>query len=383
MTAAGQMSAEREETDRKFLDAAYRYGVRAAGTSAPNPAVGAVIVRDTGRGPQIVGRGWTARGGRPHAEVNALNDAGDLARGAACYVSLEPCAHEGKTPPCTSALIKAGIARVIAPGTDQDERVCGRGFQQLRDAGVEVTLLRDAARFQRVHAGHFSMIRNASPALTLKLAISKNRLMGSRDEEIPITGSEIKRHVYRMRAGHDGILTGIGTVRVDDPQLTCRLPGMADYSPARIVLDPSCSLSPDSLLAKSARDVPVTVLAAEGHDGDNARKLRNSGVDVIALKSSGRVIPMDELLKALGSLGLTDILVEAGPGLAGFFLNERPASLLRVIVSEAPDELHVARPVAAPDGLSPILAGADADFQVAHRQSVGKDTLSIHERKVR
>lgn len=376
-----EMSPKNGQRDRKFLDIAYRYGERARGQAAPNPAVGAVLVRDDGFGPQIVGRGWTGVGGRPHAEAMAIEDAGDLANGATCYVSLEPCSHHGKTPPCSAALVRAGVKRVVAPGVDEDERVSGRGFAFLEKAGVEVTVIKDAERFFAVHEGHFSKIRSGFPSLTLKIAVSRNLLMGDRSREVPITGREVKRAVYDMRSRHDALLTGIGTVRVDDPQFTCRLPGMMDHSPIRIVLDPTCTLSPESLLARSAKEVPVYLLAAKGQEAVSAGELEKQGVQILSLDAEDTHIPMISLLGGLGSLGLTSVLVEAGPSLASFFLSETPESLRHLAISQSPHDLAVEQPVAAPDQIGDILNGVDADFRLCAKKSLGDDILYTFQRK--
>jgi diaminohydroxyphosphoribosylaminopyrimidine deaminase/5-amino-6-(5-phosphoribosylamino)uracil reductase len=247
-----------EALDRRFMAAAIRLGRGALGTTWPNPAVGAILVKD-GR---VVGRGRTARGGRPHGEPLALAMAGGEARGATLYVSLEPCAHQGKAPPCADAVVAAGVSRVVAPIADPDARVAGSGFARLRAAGVEVVtgLLADAAR--RANAGHIKRMGWPIPHVTLKLAVSADDAIGRVGEAgAAVTGAIARRHAQALRSRFDAILVGRGTVAADDPQLTCRLPGLEDRSPVRIVLDS------DGRLARSRRvfhgGVPTWVLTAD------------------------------------------------------------------------------------------------------------------------
>ncbi len=221
-----------KDTDKRYMALALALGRRGQGNCWPNPAVGCVIVRD-GR---IVGRGWTQPGGRPHAEVEALAQAGALARGATAYVTLEPCSHHGKTPPCAEALIAAGVARVVAAIEDSDTRVAGQGFALLRAAGVEVTtgVLEDEAALD--HAGFFMKTEQGRPFVTLKLASSLDgRIATATGQSKWITGPEARREVHAMRARHDAVMVGAGTARADDPSLTVRDLGI-DHQPARVVV---------------------------------------------------------------------------------------------------------------------------------------------------
>ncbi len=216
----------------------------------------------------IVGRGWTQKGGRPHAETMALHQAGDAARGATAYVSLEPCAHHGQTSPCANALIEAGVARVVAAIEDPDARVAGKGFAMLRAANVEATtdVLKDEAA--ELNAGFFLRVKENRPLVTLKIAKSADGFIAKPSGESKwITGEEARRFAHLLRARHDAILVGSGTVLADDPELTCRLPGLEDRSPARVVLDTHLRLSPQSKLAQTARQIPTLVFtAAEGSE---------------------------------------------------------------------------------------------------------------------
>ena len=213
---------------------ALRLAERGLGSAWPNPAVGCVLVRD-GR---VVGRGWTQPGGRPHGEVEALRRAGDAALGATAYVSLEPCAHYGRTPPCTMALLQAGMRRVVAATVDPDPRVDGRGIEQLRQAGVEVSVGLCRAEAEAINAGFILRVRAGRPLVTLKLATSLDGRIATRSGESQwITGEQARARGHLLRASHDAIMIGSGTALADDPALTCRLPGLEDRSPVRIVLD--------------------------------------------------------------------------------------------------------------------------------------------------
>ena len=226
--------------DERFMALALALGRRGLGRTWPNPAVGAVVVRDDGAGPVIVGRGWTQPGGRPHAEIEALARAGEAARGATLYVTLEPCSHHGKTPPCADAILKAGIKRVVSAIADPNPQVAGAGHWRLAENGVTVEVGPGVDAARRDHAGHMRRMTDGRPHTILKLAVSadgKAGLAGRRP--VQITGSVVRNEVHRMRATSDAVLTGIGTALSDDPLLTCRLPGMADRSPVRVVLDQS------------------------------------------------------------------------------------------------------------------------------------------------
>ncbi|MGK6312838.1 bifunctional diaminohydroxyphosphoribosylaminopyrimidine deaminase/5-amino-6-(5-phosphoribosylamino)uracil reductase RibD [Neorhizobium sp. DT-125] len=246
------------DDDRRFMAAALELSRRHLGLTGTNPSVGCVIVKDG----EIVGEAVTAPAGRPHAETQALDIAGGKARGATVYVTLEPCSHYGRTPPCANALVEAGVARVVVCLTDPDPRVSGRGLAILRDAGiaVETGLMEEEGR--RALAGYLMRQTKGRPYVTLKLAVSADGKLGRRGEEVAITGPEARAEVHRLRAQSDAILVGIGTVLSDDPELTVRIPGMEDRSPLRIVLDRRLQLPLDSKLVRTARDVPVIVAAS-------------------------------------------------------------------------------------------------------------------------
>ena len=234
------------DLDNRFMALALTLGRRGLGNAWPNPAVGAVVVKDG----VVVGRGWTQPGGRPHAEVEALRRAGEAARGATLYVTLEPCSHHGKTPPCVDAILAAGVARVVSALEDPNPKIAGEGHARLRQQGVAVDVGLGAEEALRAHAGHFRRVREGRPHVTLKLAVSADGKAGLPGRKpAAITGEAARTRVHLMRAMNDAVLTGIGTVLADDPQLTCRLPGMAHRSPVRVVLDSALRLPPGSKLA--------------------------------------------------------------------------------------------------------------------------------------
>ncbi|MBY5711355.1 bifunctional diaminohydroxyphosphoribosylaminopyrimidine deaminase/5-amino-6-(5-phosphoribosylamino)uracil reductase RibD [Rhizobium leguminosarum] len=246
--------------DERFMAAAIRLSRWHLGRTATNPSVGCLIVRDG----VIVGRAVTALGGRPHAETQALAEAGALARGATAYVTLEPCSHHGRTPPCSEALIAYGVARVVISVTDPDPRVSGRGIAMLREAGIEVDAGALEAKGRHSLASYLTRQTKNRPYATLKLAVSADGMIGREGAgQVAITGREARAQVQALRAETDAILVGIGTAITDDPLLTVRTPGLESQSPIRIVLDPSVALPLTSKLVETAREVPVIVVASE------------------------------------------------------------------------------------------------------------------------
>ena len=291
-------------------------GRRGQGRCWPNPAVGCVIVKD-GR---IVGRGHTQPGGRPHAEPVALAQAGDQARGATAYVTLEPCSHFGKTPPCAHALIEAGVARVVVATGDSDPRVSGRGLAMLRDAGIDVTtgVLEDEARWDL--AGFFLKTDHGRPFVTLKLAMTLDgRIATATGESKWITGPEARRRVHAQRASHDAVLVGGGTARADDPSLTVRDLGIA-HQPVRIVASRRLNLPLDSVLARTANDIPVWLLHGPDVDASDRDAWMNTGAKLVACNASGPQLDPKSLLMAMGQEGLTRVYCEGGGSLAASLL---------------------------------------------------------------
>lgn len=309
--------------DRRYMAAAIRLARWNEGRTGSNPSVATLIVQEIDGSPVIVGRGVTAIGGRPHAEPQALAEAGELARGATAYVTLEPCAHHGRTPPCAETLVAAGVTRVVAAATDPDERVSGRGYAILRAAGIVVeegVLAREA---ERDLAGYLMRRTSNRAHVTLKLAVSANGKIGRRDgQQIAITG-EISRHqVHALRAQSDVILIGVGTAINDDPDLTCRLPGLRDRSPVRLVLDTNLRLPVKSRLAATARDVPLWIATAAAQDDPRRSELAACGAEFLASEAHEGKLALPELLEDIAARGLSTVFVEGGAEVARAFLDE-------------------------------------------------------------
>ena len=354
--------------DSRYMALALSLGRRGQGTCWPNPAVGCVIVND-GR---IVGRGWTGPGGRPHAETRALARAGAAARGATAYVSLEPCAHHGQTPPCSQALIDAGIARVVAPVEDSDARVAGQGFEALRNAGVavETGLLSEQAELD--HAGFFMVTELGRPLVTLKLANSfDGRIATAAGQSQWITGPAARRHVHAMRARHDAVMVGAGTARADDPSLNVRDLGI-EHQPVRVVVSRRLDLPLMSQLARSAKDAPLWLCHGGDADVERLRAWEGLGARLFACQTSGTQLDPRDVLAKLGQAGLTRVFCEGGGALA--------ASLL---ADDLVDELvgFTAGLVIGAEGLPSIGAmgidhlDAAPRFRLAEARMVGPDAL--------
>jgi diaminohydroxyphosphoribosylaminopyrimidine deaminase / 5-amino-6-(5-phosphoribosylamino)uracil reductase len=293
-------------------------GERNLGLTWPNPSVGAVIVDENGDAPVILAQGATQPGGRPHAERVALAAAGERARGATLYVSLEPCSHYGKTSPCADAVVGAGIGRVVSALQDPDSRVAGHGHARLREAGIEVTVgCLDREAF-RAHRGHITRVTQGRPAVTVKLARTTEGFAGSRQgPRLMITGETANARVHLMRAHADAVMVGIGTILADDPLLNVRLPGLEARSPVRIVLDSGLRIPPTSRVVTTARDLPTWIVATAKAPIEAEAALRAQGVEVLRVPSdrNGHVL-LPEALQGLGARGLTRVFCEGGPALA-------------------------------------------------------------------
>ncbi len=308
-----------EADDIGHMRAALALARRNLGAVWPNPSVGCVIVRAG----VVVGRGWTQPGGRPHAETEALRRAGAAAEGATACVTLEPCNHHGQTPPCSQALIAARVARVVAAIGDPDPRVCGEGFATLKRAGIAVEQGVLAAAASELNAGFFLRVRAGRPLVTLKAATTLDgRIATHRGESRWITGEEARHRAHALRASHDAILVGVGTALADDPQLTCRLPGLDARSPVRIVLDPRLRLPLTANLIKTARRIPTWIVAYSDADSGRRKVLAECGVELVEVKPAGDRPDMAEILRALAARGLTRVLVEGGGRITGALLAE-------------------------------------------------------------
>ncbi len=342
-------------------------GRRGLGRAWPNPAVGAVVVNNG----IIAGRGWTQPGGRPHAETEALGRAGALARSGTLYVTLEPCSHSGKTPPCTDAVIAAGIARVVSALADPNPLVGGAGHWRLAERGINVEIGLAAQEARRAHAGHIRRMQEGRPHVTLKIALSadgKVALSGRRPAVI--TGGPSRNRVHLMRAMNDAVLTGIGTVLADDPLLTCRLPGM--HSPVRVVLDSQLRLPLGSRLVASAQAVPLWVIAGESASREREQALRMRGIEVQRVGELGGRLDLLAVLRVLAGRGITRLLVEAGPILA--------ASLVRADFVDETTLFRSRGPIGADgidalDGLPLSALTNSPQLRRLASESVGDDTL--------
>jgi len=370
-----QKSKVSKAADQRFM--ALTLGRRGQGRTWPNPAVGAVVVKDG----VIVGRGWTQPGGRPHAEPEALKQAGEAARGATLYVTLEPCSHVGKSPPCADAIIAAGIARVVSAIEDPNPEVAGQGHAKLRAAGITVDIGLGAAEAARDHAGHFRRIRDKRPHVILKLAVSGDDKIGAAGHKpVAITGEAAKTRVHLLRAQCDAILVGIGTVLSDDPLLTCRLPGMEARSPVRVVLDRSLRTPGASRLVHSARETALWVMASSLSEAPAAMKLGAAGAHVMRVAPTSAPPPGLDLitvLHALATAGITRLLVEGGARVASSFV---AAGLVdEVWLLRGPGAVG-ADGVPALEALPLSAITGSPGFKVRASETLQKDTLTIYER---
>ncbi len=362
--------------DQRYMQLALTLGRRGQGRTWPNPAVGAVIVKDG----IIVGRGWTQPGGRPHAEPEALRRAGEAARGATLYVTLEPCSHFGKSPPCADAIIAAGIARVVSAIKDPNPEVAGQGHARLRAAGIAVEVGLCAMEAARDHAGHFRRVRDGRPHVILKLAVSPDdKIAAAGHKTVAISGEAARSRVHLLRAQCDAVMVGIGTVLSDDPLLTCRLPGMAARSPVRVVLDRALRLPGTSRLVHSARETPLWVMTSELAEAPAAAKLGAAGAQVIRVATTNAPPGLDlmAVLHALSERGITRLLVEGGSRVASSFVSAGLVDefwLLRGPAAIGPDG------IAALDALPLTAITQSPAFRLRASEKLENDTLMIYER---
>ena len=361
-------------SDSDFMRIALALARRGLGDTAPNPSVGCVIVRDG----IILARARTAPGGRPHAETQALAIAGSAARGATAYVTLEPCAHHGKTPPCAQALIEAGIARVVIAQTDPDPRVNGYGIALLQRAGITVETGLGAAQAAALNAGFTRVIEQARPLITLKLATSLDGQIATRTGASQwITGPAARAAGHALRGNHDAIMVGVGTILADDPELTCRLEGYRATKLIRIIVDSHLRTPLTSRLLVSRRDSPIWMLHRDGTDPARRTAFADLGVRLIELPPSATGISLPHAARALATAGITRLLVEGGSTLAAALLQ---ADLIdRLAWFTAPL-------VIGGDGI-PAIAGFGIDkitqaahFTLDHLQQLGPDRLAHYSR---
>ena len=362
--------------DERLMALALRLGRRTLGNTAENPAVGCVLAHLGSEGAKIVGRGATQRSGRPHAERVALAEAGELARGATAYVTLEPCSHHGKTPPCATGLIEAGVARVVCAHPDPDPRVAGRGITMLRDAGIEVDcgLMRDLAHYDL--AGFLSRTMRKRPWLQAKMALSADGMVGRRDRpNLPITGPLAKQRTYGLRARADAILVGIDTVLIDDPALTVRTPGLEDCSPIRVVLDSSGRTPLEARLVKTANEVPSWIITSDKMPDGHREVLETKGCRILTvpLAPDGH-IDLSVAMQALAEAGINRVFAECGAILAGALLK---ADLVDEFI------LYRGASEVGEGGLKALEGDAEAclarhAFVCDKSEQLGPDRLQIH-----
>ncbi len=371
---AGTAAPINATDDERFMRLTLALGRRNLGRTWPNPAVGAVIVKDG----VIVGRGWTQAGGRPHAETQALKRAGKLAEGATMYVSLEPCAHKGKTPPCADAIIRAGVARVVSAMQDPNPEVAGGGHTKLTEKGIRVDIGLGANEARRIHAGHVRRITDSRPHVMLKMAVSADEKVAAAGRQpVAISGEAARERVLQMRSHYDAILVGIGTVIADNPALTCRLPGMLERSPIRVVLDSQLKVPMASHVIATAGETPTWVFGSGSASTIAEEILTDRGAKVFRVGSKDGRLDLADVLRVLGGEGITRVMVEGGPTVA--------ASLVKADLVDEAVLLRSEKSI-GPDGIDPL---TDMPFRVLTHsvnlamcgsEQLGSDRIEYFER---
>jgi diaminohydroxyphosphoribosylaminopyrimidine deaminase / 5-amino-6-(5-phosphoribosylamino)uracil reductase len=361
------------DTDRRFMELALRMARRMLGRTAPNPAVGAVIA-DEATG-EVIMRGWTQQGGRPHAEGYALARAGVRARGQTMYVTLEPCSHHGRTPPCADAIVSAGMRRVVCAIEDPNPEIAGRGLAVLRKAGIAVDLGLCAEEARWMAAGHILRMTRDRPFVQLKIAVSADGLIAPGDGAPRwVTGPEARQFAHILRARADAILVGRRTVADDNPELTCRLPGLEGRSPRRVVLDAKFRTPTTTKMFSTAEQVPVTIFG----DTRSVAPDYPKGVEVRRMPAAadGR-LNLAVALESLAAEGVTRVLVEGGPTIAGAFLD---ADLVdEVVIGYGTEALGANGRMPVGDKGLEFLRQADR-WQTVDERRIGADRLSVHRR---
>jgi len=374
---AGNVDAE---MDRRLMAVALRFGRRNLGSTAPAPPVGALVVGQEGDEPVILGRGTTSAGGTTHAEIDALAMAGEFARGATVYTTLEPSPDPNNGPSDVAALIEAGVTRVVSALESPDPRMAGRGHAQLRDAGIAVTtgVLGDEAR--RLVAGPISVLNQGRPHITLKLAVSADGMIGRlAGERMLVSGPEAFARLQTMRIEADATLIGIGTAMVDDPSLTVRVPGLRAHSPIRVVLDTQARLSPKSSLVKSAAETALWVICSAEAPLVQRQALLDAGVEVLPVGTGSGGVDIEAAMRLLAERGVTRLLAEGGAKVAASLLGR---SLLDEVV------LFHAPVVVGPDGVRALAGGAlsaierSPRFRRVEEARLGEDRMVRYERAV-
>lgn len=316
------------DSDEKYMLLALELAAKGKGKVEPNPMVGAVLVKNN----LIIGKGYHKDYGGAHAEIHAIHAGGENCKGATLYVTMEPCAHQGKTSPCVEAVIDAGIRRVVTTGIDPNPITSGKGIQRLRDAGIEVQLGVFEEQAKSLNAPFFKLIQKGMPYVMVKWAMSLDGRIASRTGKSQwITSEESRRYVHKIRGQIDGIMVGINTVLQDDPLLTCRIGG--GRNPKRIIIDANALLPLDSRLVKSIHEGEVFVVTQKNAPHERIKKLRHSGCEIIQTENNNGRVHLKELLQRLGFMQLTNLLVEGGSSLVTSFIDERLADKVMVFIA--------------------------------------------------
>lgn len=363
--------------DTANMALALAMGRRGLGQCWPNPSVGAVVADDRGR---VISCGWTGPGGRPHAESGALARAGPSAHGATLYATLEPCSHWGKTPPCTDAIITSGISRVVYGVTDPDERVSGNGLKRLKENRIEVDLGPLPREARWLALGHELRHTQKRPFIQLKLAVDRAGLIPAGGAGMPVwaTSTDARNYGHMMRAEVDAVMIGHGTLLADDPDLTCRLPGMAWRSPVRIVLSTNGRLSPHAKMLKNLSTSPLWMFTKSDLSETRAEKLGDLGAEVFSVPKNnlGR-LNLRNIMRQIAERGVTRLLVEGGPSLEANLMQDGLAD--EVVIFQGHKEVTGATIMPfAPHGLEAVTDSDD--FALADRRYIGDDILWIYRR---
>ncbi len=309
----------RSSEDEKYMQRALDIAARAQGRTSPNPMVGAVVVKDN----QVVGEGYHMKAGTPHAEVHALQAAGDAAWGATLYVNLEPCSHYGRTPPCADAIVEAGVKRVIVAGLDPNPRVSGRGLKILQDAGIETLtgVLEQEAR--NLNLAFFKYIQTGIPLVSLKVAMTLDgKIATSTGDSKWISGEASRKYVHQLRNVYDAIMVGIGTVLKDDPMLNTRLEDKDIRDPIRVIIDSKLDLPSSSNIVKTTRQQKTIVFCSQQADSARQEFLEEAGLTVIKMTVNEEKLPLEEVLRVLGEMEIMTLLVEGGGEINGYLIEK-------------------------------------------------------------
>lgn len=305
------------DTDEKYMQQALELAALARGRTSPNPMVGAVLVKDG----QVIGTGYHHQAGTPHAEIHALKQAGETARGATLYVTLEPCSHFGRTPPCADAVMAAGVARVVIAALDPNPKVAGNGFRKLQEAGIEVETGVLEQRSRRLNEVFWKYVQTGQPFIALKTAMTLDgKIAAYSGDSKWVTGDSARQQVHQLRNIHDGILVGIGTVLKDDPRLNTRLEGQDLQDPVRIIIDGRLQLPLDGNIARTAERQRTLVFGSNQAEPRTQLKLERMGLHVISLDCPPDTVPLEKVLEILGRMEICSVLVEGGAEINGYLL---------------------------------------------------------------